>query len=222
MNAVNTHEKILDAAAREMLQHGYAGSSLSAIAARIGLTKGALTRQFPTKSQLALDIVQTLKTATMQERARSAEVYPDSGLRALIRFLLAMWARAATEPRVMAAVVLSVDRAAPSSEVAGLFNTWRAAITNFLQSAEREGELDSSLSAAELSELVFVINMGEAMLRSRTHDDPPSEPFHLLRPMLTLAGVLAVDTIVDDVLRTNGEQSLPASPQPWSGHPDPG
>lgn len=68
---------IAEAAAQEFLLHGYAGTSLSAIAKRLELTKGALSYHFPTKADFAGYFIQTLRTATAQARAYATSEYPE-------------------------------------------------------------------------------------------------------------------------------------------------
>src|SRR5699024_3069103 len=111
--AKRDRDQILAAAACEITQHGYAASSLSSIASHLGLTKGALVRRFPAKEQLAWGITATLRDAIAQERERSLKMYPRSGIRALLRFLLGIGEQAAVNPQFGAAVVLFFDRSSP-------------------------------------------------------------------------------------------------------------
>lgn len=55
-------DTILMAASQEFIHQGYAATSLASIAARIGLTKGALARLFPSKEQLAWGIIDAVHT----------------------------------------------------------------------------------------------------------------------------------------------------------------
>lgn len=52
--ARRTHERILDAAAREFAVNGYAHTTMQDVARRIGMTKGALYGRFASKEALAL------------------------------------------------------------------------------------------------------------------------------------------------------------------------
>ena len=98
MSGPSTRKSVLDAAAQEIVERGYAASSLASIAGHLGLTKGALVRKFPAKEDIAWAIIDTLRTVISEEYSRSLEVYPQSGIRAMTRFLLAVGAHATQEP----------------------------------------------------------------------------------------------------------------------------
>ncbi|MEU7278985.1 helix-turn-helix domain-containing protein [Streptomyces sp. NPDC045431] len=56
--ARRTRERALDAAAQEFAAHGYAHTTVNAVAARLGMTKGALYGHFASKDELAEAILQ--------------------------------------------------------------------------------------------------------------------------------------------------------------------
>ena len=58
--AVGRHRDILDAAAGLMAERGYGGASLRELARRVGMSQPSLYHYFPTKEQLALQILETL------------------------------------------------------------------------------------------------------------------------------------------------------------------
>lgn len=194
-------DTILDAASQEIMRHGYAASSLSAIAARLELTKGALARQFPTKEDLAWGIVDALRDLVEAERDKALEVYPASGLRALVRFLTALGANAAREPRFGAAVVLFTDRSSPTFEVGDLLRVWKDALRTFLLRAEGEGELEGPGALAELVDYVFITNIGDAIFH--THAETPVHDLQstrLLRYTLLAIGAADPDRIIEDAV----------------------
>lgn len=55
-----TRQRLLDAAFACLVEHGYAGASTAAIAARAGVSSGALFNQFPTKDDLLAATVDDL------------------------------------------------------------------------------------------------------------------------------------------------------------------
>ena len=57
---LTTPERILDVAADQFLQQGYAATPLSAIAAEVGVTKAALYYHFPSKEQILASLVAPL------------------------------------------------------------------------------------------------------------------------------------------------------------------
>lgn len=68
----NTPDRILEASRQLFNEKGYAATSLSEIAAQIGISQGNLTYHFPSKSDLALRIVQALRQQ-MNERRDNAQ-----------------------------------------------------------------------------------------------------------------------------------------------------
>lgn len=160
MSDSSARDSMLNAAALEIVEHGYAASSLASIASRLGLTKGALVRRFPVKEEIAWGIIDMLRGVISNEYSRSLAVYPQSGIRSLIRFLLAVGTRAAREPQLAAAVVLFTDRASPGFEVAEVLDDWTQAIHGFLDVARDAGEVDPATDLQELAEYIFITNMG--------------------------------------------------------------
>src|SRR5215475_2714428 len=52
-----TRERILEAAAQLFAEHGFASTSMPAIAERSGITAGAIYRHFKSKAELLLEVV---------------------------------------------------------------------------------------------------------------------------------------------------------------------
>ena len=64
----NTPDRILAASRQLFNEKGYAATSLSEIAAQVGISQGNLTYHFPSKSDLALGIVQGLRLRLNERR----------------------------------------------------------------------------------------------------------------------------------------------------------
>lgn len=217
MSDSSARDSMLNAAALEIVEHGYAASSLASIASRLGLTKGALVRRFPVKEEIAWGIIDMLRGVISNEYSRSLAVYPQSGIRSLIRFLLAVGTRAAREPQLAAAVVLFTDRASPGFEVAEVLDDWTQAIHGFLDVARDAGEVDPATDLQELAEYIFITNMGEAIFGLRAHvPERTTRRLRFMRLTLRNAGVTDVDTLVDEVLESSGAGSIEQLP-PRSG-----
>jgi len=67
----NTPERILEASRKLFNEKGYVATSLSEIAASIGISQGNLSYHFPSKSDLALEIVQALRQQMNERRDRA-------------------------------------------------------------------------------------------------------------------------------------------------------
>jgi AcrR family transcriptional regulator len=69
-------ERLLDAAEAEVAEHGYAGSSLQAIATRTGLTRGAVYWNFKSKPELFLALLDDRIDKPVRELMRLTETAP--------------------------------------------------------------------------------------------------------------------------------------------------
>ncbi len=197
---MSTRDRILEAAAAEMMQHGYAASSLTSIAQRMGLTKGALTRQFPTKEDLARAVVDDLETVVVSQRESSLEAYPGSGIRAAVHFLLTIGRRSREDPLVTAAAVLLTDRTSPTFAAAGMIAVWKGSFATFFELAKQVGELPEDTAVSDLAEYAFITTVGEAAFAARAYSPAArAEPLHFFRFTMTAAGVAEIDAIVDEV-----------------------
>ena len=87
MEAATTRDKVLDAAARVFLEHGYTAASMDQVRQAAGVSNGSLYHHFPTKAQLADALyVQTLHDfhgALLAPIARDAPA--ESGVKGLVR-----------------------------------------------------------------------------------------------------------------------------------------
>jgi AcrR family transcriptional regulator len=107
-------ERLLDAAEAEVAEHGYAGSSLQAVAKRAGLTRGAVYWNFKSKPELFLALLDDRIDKPVRELIRLTETAPadeptaasvSQGLArliaerpALIMLLFEHWAAAVRDP----------------------------------------------------------------------------------------------------------------------------
>lgn len=160
MSAAQTRRAIGEAGAAEILAQGYAGASMASIASRLNLTKGALTRHFPTKADFAHHYVDVLRTATDQAARFAKEQYPDCGAcRLLLYFKLLVHYRM-EHSSVAAGLVLFADPASPAFESADIIRDWLAITEDALQECDRNGELVGDLTVREAAELFLLTHLG--------------------------------------------------------------
>jgi AcrR family transcriptional regulator len=87
--SASTRQTVLDATIACLVEHGYRGTTTTAIQQRAGVSRGALTHQFPSKNELlaaAITHLADVRAAEMVASARDAGEGHDaveSGLRAL-------------------------------------------------------------------------------------------------------------------------------------------
>lgn len=210
---MTARELIIDAAATEMSLRGYAAASLSSVAAHLHLTKGALARRFPTKDLLAQEIVSTLRDSIAAARHRASVLYPDSGVRALVHFLLDVEDHARDNLRNRAAVVLLIDRSSPVFGVADTMIGWKSALLGFFELASQRGEIDETLVIEDIVDAMFARHIGELLLEGVVTEKTEARPrLRFTRLSLKAAGVRSVDSVVDAVVgqRSNREVETPA------------
>lgn len=193
---------ILDAAAIEFYKRGFAAASLSAIAAHIGRTKGALTREFPAKDDLAWGMIPSLYTGIDEECATALELYRSSGTRALLHFILAMDRRGYLYPQVTGSIMLYLDRAAPTYAMSGQREAWQAALRTLLREAVAQGELEQGTNTTDLAELILITILGELVADPIGHPKrTAAHHLQLVRRVLRPLVGPATDTMVTEVLR---------------------
>ncbi|MGO2112994.1 MAG: TetR family transcriptional regulator, partial [Pseudoclavibacter sp.] len=141
---MTSRDRMLRAAALEMLEKGYAGATLSSIAARLELTKGALARQFPSKHEFAVAIMNDLHESVKQQAVRARGTYPDSGIRALVHHYVGIATHMATSATTSAAFTLLADRSAPSTGLRDVLDTIESVVQGFIEQAIELGELPST------------------------------------------------------------------------------
>ncbi len=87
--SATTRLAVLDATVACLIEHGYAGTTTTAIQERAGVSRGALTHQFPSKNELLAAAIVHLAGVRAAEMVESATAMPtaadplEAGLRAL-------------------------------------------------------------------------------------------------------------------------------------------
>lgn len=120
-----TAERLLDAALAVYLERGWQGASLAAIAARVGLTTGAIYAHFKGKNELFVEVLDAqFRRMAVELRGRLAGVetarerlavlrgwFRERRRRAGVRLIYDLWHQAAEYPRVRRALAQSYERA---------------------------------------------------------------------------------------------------------------
>src|SRR5213593_620737 len=75
--AASAREQIVRAAAESLLENGYAGTSVRAIASRAGVAIGNLQYYFPTKSELLVEAWRYLTATSVEELRRTLNQLTD-------------------------------------------------------------------------------------------------------------------------------------------------
>lgn len=221
MKAKDKRQEMLDAAAHEFIEHGYAATSLSSVAGRLHLTKGALAHHFPTKDALLDGLGETLSAAIAESERVTLLAYPDNGIQAIITYMLHLGSTAAQNIQVAAALVLLTDRGTPQNVLRELFFEWLDALQLLLRNAQERGEIAENLDLDEVSEFLLATNVGTTLIPSRSGvKENRKKRLRFLRLALTSLGAEDVDGKVDEVLTTQANALVILPPHnPTGGIP---
>lgn len=186
-----------------MLRTGYGAASLSAVAGRLGVTKGALTYQFPTKQALVAALVDHFESVLAHTQDRLDALGPVSATDRFVATLLLVGSQIRDDELTGAATSLLADRAAPRQEMQRLLELW----TRWLEPKLTSAGLGRSTAsgAADLALFIAAVLVGSAEVEQWTTDRAGEEDYRFLRLVLAAAGVdapeAALARVLDDVLR---------------------
>lgn len=204
-----TRQILLNAAANEILECGYAAASLSRIASHLNLTKGALAYHFPAKTHIAFALVEVLDTALgdMEDKARGA--YPDGGVNALVAFLLAAAAAVEEVPEFSAAVTLLSDKSAPRDQVADLADAWTTRIEWLLHEARELGELDSNVETDDAADYLLITLLGATIFRTYNSGPDRGKRLRLVSLALKAVGAPRAEATIEDAKKSLDKDYAP-------------
>lgn len=102
----STRLRLIEATIGCLVDHGWSGTTTTAVAERAGVSRGAQLHHYPTRSELVIAAVQHLAEIRINEIRRRAAELPDTGPRAAA--VLDMLAELCTGPLFTAALELWV------------------------------------------------------------------------------------------------------------------
>ncbi|MDQ0986162.1 TetR/AcrR family transcriptional regulator [Streptomyces sp. V2I9] len=103
-----TRQRLLEAAVACLAEHGWAGSTVSVVAERAGVSRGAAQHHFPTREDLFTGAVEyvaeersaALRALPVQGRAEVVAALVDLYTGPLFRAALQLWVAASNEPQL--------------------------------------------------------------------------------------------------------------------------
>lgn len=137
-------EALLNAAVEEFLTKGYSGTSVDAIAARAGVSKGGFYHHFPNKEVLLMETNRKM-SEPVERMAETAYCYDSAleGLRYYIRAYLSYWI---TRPREMSFLFLSMSKSFESELLMAYYKEYIKGAADFFtgmfRRAAENGELN--------------------------------------------------------------------------------
>ena len=171
-------EALLDAGLAVFLEAGYSAASLAEIARRAGVGTPAIYRRWPTKADMAIDIV---------ERLSEPEAIPDTGsirddLVAFMTLRLRTWSTPLFRKVLMPVLMQGSREGALAADVSGSFLAYRKALEARIGRSIEAGELRADTNPGRLVDLL----MGTITMPLLFFQEPPA--------------VDEADAIVDQVL----------------------
>lgn len=203
---------MVHASAAELLEHGYAGSSLARIAGRINLTKGALAYHFPTKVSLLDAVVGHLRVVLAASHTQAIEIFPNRGSRVCVAQMTSFGYSISTDPVAAAAVSLFADPSAPQGAIAPVLIDWHRMISEcFEQSCAHEG-VQLTVPTPQAAEF-FIASMAGSVLTARFMPEISADRDRLKFTELTLKtlGFTDASQIITDVLTALSEGKIDLS-----------
>ncbi len=147
-----TRERLLEAAVELLEEGGYAAASVAAIAARSGVSAGALYRHFPSKAEL---FVEVFRGAAEKELAalREASSKPGNAVEKLDAIIREFTGSVLARPRLAWALGYEPVDPLVDAERLAYRQTYRGGLATLLRAGIAAGELpeqDADLTAAAL------------------------------------------------------------------------
>jgi AcrR family transcriptional regulator len=182
----NTRERLLDAARSAFADSGFHGASVEEIATRAGFSTGALYSNFDGKEDLFLELMERAIDEHAEEIARAVAERPSVSERAEggARQWMSMIER---EPQLLLLFMefwaYGVRDADVRPKVAERFAQVRRLLTQLIEDAVREFDLQLALPAEQLAMAVDAIADGIARQRLT---DPAAVPDELMGNVLSL------------------------------------
>ncbi|GAA1919723.1 hypothetical protein GCM10009775_10410 [Microbacterium aoyamense] len=190
---------MLDAAAGEILAVGYASASLSSIAARLGVTKGALAYHFPSKS----DMADALFAHALGMHARLEASISEAGLRG-VRALVANGSATGlytqTDLRFAAATSMLLTPGTGGLTLPPLLSDLADLYAGYLREAIEDGEVPADLDPVDAGEFMLTGGLGQISFLTRHPERQGSRDMRFTRWQLRAIGVADVDRLIDGAL----------------------
>ncbi len=143
---------ILDAAIELLADHGYAGCSVAAVAARAGIATGSVYRHFPGKGELVAELFRVVVTREVAA-VQAASMRPGDATERVVAVIETFANRALKSPR-LAYALLAEPVDAPVEEERLVFRrTFRDLAARHIAEGVRTGVLppqDAELTAAAI------------------------------------------------------------------------
>jgi AcrR family transcriptional regulator len=168
VQAAQTRERLLRAAADVFAERGYDGTRVADIAAAAGVSNGAIYAHFASKAEL---LTGALRAHGRQLLAEMFAADPDRSITDML-LVIGRWLPKRRDPsrylivEALVAARRDEDVAKPMREYMSERADWLAAL---MQAAQAGGELDQALSPGALAHFCLLLAMGSALVTPDLH-----------------------------------------------------
>jgi TetR/AcrR family transcriptional regulator, transcriptional repressor for nem operon len=173
----DTRERILDAAQRLVIEHGFGSTTVDAVLVAASSSKGAFFHHFPSKAELGRALVERYAAADaelLESLMAAAEADGDDPADQLIAFVAAFERATDAQPGCLfVSFIYEADLAGAGTEevVAQSILLWRERILDKLETAAERRPSLAPVDLPSLADQVFTIFEGGFLL-ARALDEP--------------------------------------------------
>lgn len=146
------HDEIIEASQSLMAEKGYSGMSMEELAARVGVSKPTLYKQFPTKEDLVVAVTTTVirRQLAMVETADSSES-PLDHLCTILYAIISLQAEKQRSPLAQLRMPELMKMLEDHPETLSLIRRLDAKVVQLVQAAIEHGEIDPAFDVAAVA-----------------------------------------------------------------------
>jgi AcrR family transcriptional regulator len=158
-----TRGSIVDGAAAVFEEVGYGSASLSTVAERAGVTKGALYFHFKSKEDLALAVIEAQHALVTEDAKRTAAL--GQGAMSTIMMMCGSFGRQLVrETVVRAGIRLTLEASAFGQSVTEPYRDWIRTMEGLTLQGQAEGEINNAVDAAAFARYLIASFTGVQMV----------------------------------------------------------
>lgn len=174
---LTTTDKILEAATEFFASHGYVDSTLDAVAALAGFTKGAVYYYFKDKESLLLEVLKRIEMRSIDTTAATVQERGGTATERLELFVRYQTRWAAQHPRDLAILMLVSAETAHTSErvraqVLRIYAKLGKLLEEIIEAGKRSGEFSKKQQTRDTVLYLQSVHDGNMMVWYRSGTDP--------------------------------------------------
>lgn len=174
---LTTTDKIVEAATEFFASHGYVDSTLDAVAALAGFTKGAVYYYFKDKESLLLEVLKSIEARSIDTTASTIQERGGSATERLELFVRYQTRWAAQHPRDLAILMLVSAETAHTSErvraqVLKIYRKLGEVLEEIIEDGKCSREFSKALETRDTVLYLQSVHDGNMMIWYRSGTDP--------------------------------------------------